>query len=81
MNSRSLSERKSARTMRARYIQLVKPMMTMMTITLPLKVRPRNWMVGILPAKNLAITSSKKSWGMVNMASVKRIKRLSIQPP
>ena len=33
------------------------------------------------PAKNFAITNSKNKSGMVIMASVKRIKMLSTQPP
>ncbi len=80
-NSRSFSERKLARTILARYIQLVIPMITMITTTLPLNERPNNWIGGILPPKNLAITSSRNSCGMLNIASVKRISRLSIQPP
>ncbi len=38
-------------------------------------------MLGTLPPKNLAITISRKIWGMLNIASVKRISTLSTSPP
>ncbi len=63
--------------MRARYSQLVRPMIRTMTTTLPLKSRPRMVTLGILPPKNLAITMSRKICGMMSIASVKRINTLS----
>ena len=77
----SLSERNSARTMRARYIQLVRPMIKMMTTTLPLKLRPSSWMSGMRPPNVLAMISSRKSAGMLSQASVMRISRLSMTLP
>ncbi len=54
------------------------PMITMMTTTLPLNVRPKKCdiRVSCLP-KNFAITSSKNICGITMTASVMRISMLS----
>ena len=77
----SLSDSTSDRTMRARYIQLVRPMMRIMTMTLPLNVRPMMLIFGSFPPNTFAISSRNSSVGMLSIASVRRIRMESTQPP
>ena len=67
--------------MRAKYIHDAAPIIRKKTSTLPVSSRPKISTDGSLPPKNLAVTMRRNRVGMLSMASVKRIKRLSIQPP
>ncbi len=67
--------------MRARYIHEVRAMTRMITTTEPVSSRPKKLMSGSEPPKNFEITINRNRLGMLSMASVKRIKTLSIHPP
>ena len=69
----SFKDRNSARTIRAKPIQPIKPIIKTMPTTLPLYVRPANSTSGNLSLRKFAKTNKRKILGMDSKASVIRI--------